>query len=352
MPPMRRITIRRLGALALLALCAGCAKPAGPLLEPGPDAPVWPPPPNEPRVRYLGQFRTNEDLKPRRGFGQRLGRALFGGAEPLRMVGPLGLCTDGGDRLFVAGGAAQTVHVFNLQTREYELWAPPEDTDGFAHPVDVAYDAARGRLLVADAAAATVFVFQSDGAFLGTLGDDRLTRPVGLAIDPVSGDAFVADAGAHRVVVITTDDHVAHEIGERGSQPGQFNFPTYLALGPDGRLYISDSLNFRVQVFDDQGEFLRQIGEKGDMPGYLAQPKGVGVDDAGRLYIVDAHFEAVQLFDNDGRLLMTFGQEGREPGEFWLPVDIGVDGQGRIWVADSYNRRVQVFELLDEETAQ
>ena len=333
-------------ACAALLIVGACGQRPGAILEPGPDAPAWPAPPYEARIRYLGEFRTNQDLKPGRSFIQGVGRTLFGATPATSMVGPMGVCTDD-DRLFVADGAARVVHVFDLGSRRYDQWRPPEDVDRFMFPVDVVCDPT-GRLLVSDSLAGAIYVFDLAGGFVGTLGDDRLERPVGMALDD-AGNVYVADAGAHRVVAISPTDEVVATYGERGSEPGQFNFPTYVAIDSRGRLVVSDSLNFRVQVFDGEDGPARVVGEKGDMAGYFGQPKGIAIDEHDRLFVVDAHFEAVQLFDEAGVLLMSFGREGREAGEFWLPVGVHVDGRGRVFVADSYNRRVQVFELLAQE---
>lgn len=350
----RTATRRAAPALAcILALLLGaCARPPGVLFEPAASLITWPPPPDPARVRYLGQLRSADDLNAPRSGLQQVGRALFGAAEPQGvLISPLGVCTDGADRVFVADREAHAVHVYDLEKRRYQTWRPPDPAGAFFQPTALVFTAA-GRLLVTDSAAGIIDVFTSDGKFLGTLGDNLLERPVGLDVDPTTGDIYVADSAAHQVVVLSQDDVVLRTIGRRGAGLGEFNFPTFVALDPQRRLYVSDSLNFRVQVFDPDGTPLRQIGAKGDMPGYFSQPKGLGVDAQDRLLVVDANFEAVQIFTDQGDLLMAFGQEGHAPGEFWLPVGLMIDHKQRIWVADSYNRRVQVFEIVQPEEHQ
>ena len=341
--------------LALAALVAGammdaggCGRPAGQLFPPVADAPRWPPPPEEPRIRYLGQLATSDDLKAAQSFGDVLARTVFGKGDVHTMLSPYALCTDGQDRLFVADSNAQCVHVFNLKTRAYAEWRPAKADKGFSQPVGIAYDPA-GRLLVADSVAGVLFAFDTQGKPLGGLGAGLLRRPCGVAVDPASRRVYVADTGAHQVVVLSPEGALVSRLGERGSELGQFNYPTNVAVDRLGRLYVSDALNSRVQLFDADLKPLRQIGRKGDMPGTFSQPRGLAVDRDNHLYVIDIHFEAIQIFDDKGVLLLTLGNEGHEPGEFWMPTGLFIDPQSRIWVADSYNRRVQVLEYLPEE---
>lgn len=344
----RRLSGLRPALIALALAIAGCAGSKGPVFAPLQAPPRWPPPPAAPRIEYVGQLRTDRDL----GKGRSLGEVVFGDESARSMLSPYGVCTDGGDRVFVSDGNAQIVHVFDLASRRYESWPAGADdaTDGapaLAQPLGLAWDP-RGRLLVADGVGGQVFVMDGAGRNIGAIGPGVLTRPSGVAVDPASGRIFVADAAAHEVVVFDGAGSVQRRLGGRGVEPGQFNFPTNVALDREGRLYVSDSLNFRVQVFDAELQPLRRIGGPGDRPGSFSQPKGLAIDGDRHLYVVDAHFESIQIFDDAGRLLLTFGREGHGPGEFWLPAGIHVDGRNRIWIADTYNRRVQVFQYLPE----
>jgi DNA-binding beta-propeller fold protein YncE len=328
-----------------LSLLQACGTPPGVIFDPADTVHRWPPPPDQARIAYIGQIKTDLDLKPGRAGLQGVGEALFGKEQPKAMTRPMAACTDG-NRLFVADPDARTVHVFDLTTRKYQQWQPPKDRP-FILPVALAWDAHSKRLLVADSQDGSIAIFDDRGKYLGIIGDNWVHRPCGIAIDNARNRILVVDSAAHQIVVFGLDGSRLSRTGARGSAPGQFNFPTNIALDSQGRVYVSDSLNFRVQVLDENLNPIRQIGKKGDLPGYFSQPKGLALDSDDRLYVVDANFEAVQIFDKDGALLMSFGHEGHGPGEFWLPTSISIDPSGRIWVADSYNRRVQAFERLD-----
>ena len=348
--PPRWARVRRVLATMVFSTLAGCAQSKGEVFPPVQPAIVWPPLPDTPRIQYVGALATEADLKPGKSLFKGLGEALFGKDSIRAMLSPYSVCVDSTrQRLFVCDSNAQMVHVFNLDNRRYEQWRPPEDGHaGFSQPIGVTLDS-RDRLLVSDPVAGTIFAFDAgDGRFLGELGSENLKRPCGLAYDAVRDRLFVADTGLHQIVVLALDGEVIAAIGERGSAPGQFNYPTNVAVDSMGRLFVSDTLNFRVQVFDTDFKPMRTIGRLGDMPGYFAQPKGLALDSENHLYVIDAQFEVVQVFDADGRLLMHFGEEGQGPGQFWLPTGMAIDDSDRIWIADSYNKRVQVFDYRPE----
>lgn len=343
--PCRGARVAAVGVVA--ALVSGCSTPPGVIFDTTGPTPTWPPPPDSPRIRYAGQLRADEDLRPGRSGIANIGDALFGKDEVRTMLSPMAVCTDGGSRVFIADSNAQLVHVFDLKTRRYARWAPGPKEQRLAQPVALAYDPA-GRLLVSDSVGGCVVVFNMSGAVEARLGEGVLSRPCGLVVDRVGGRIIVADAAAHQIAMLSMTGDLLATMGQRGTAPGEFNFPTNVALDRNGRLYVSDSMNFRVQVFGPNLEPLRQIGRKGDMPGYFSQPKGIALDAEDHLYVVDANFEAVQIFDTEGQLLMTFGGEGHGPGEFWLPAGIHIDATGRIWIADSYNARIQAFDYLPD----
>ncbi|MFO0829374.1 MAG: 6-bladed beta-propeller [Phycisphaerales bacterium] len=345
MTALRAIVLICLASFAP-TIVAGCATPPGVLFEPDTAKHEWPPPPDEPRIRYLGSLRSAEDLKPGASGAEAVLQFLFGQERVEGLVNPIGVSGDGGDRIFIVDSGARLLHVYNLKTREHARWAPPPKENHFVQPIAVAFDPVGQRVLVSDSAASVLFAFDVKGKFLGTLGEGSLKRPCGLVVRPTSGEIYVADSEQHQILVLAADGRELRRIGGRGGEPGRFNFPTQVAFDGEGRLYVSDSLNFRVQEFGPDDEFIRQIGRKGDMPGYFSQPKGLALDPEDHLYVVDANFESVQLFDPEGSLLMAFGHEGHGPGEFWLPVGIFIDRDARVWVADSFNRRIQVFQYM------
>jgi len=350
--------LRIMAGLSLLA-AAGCAPRAMTFLTPPEPPVVWPLPPDAPRVRYVGELKSSDDIGQLKPFSQVWDELLYGPKPRPKLVSPQAVAVnDAGDKVAVADVNGKCVHVFDLAARQYAALvqvadargthqdadeSPAHRTDTLESPVAVCW--AGERLWVADSRQGALAVFEPGGAGRW-LARGRLTRPAGMAYCPANQLCYVADAGTHRVSAFDAKGERVVEFGSRGAGPGQFNAPSHMAFAPDNTLVIADSLNFRVQRLGLDGSPIHAFGRKGDAAGDLALPKGVAVDGDGTIWVVDAQFENVQAFTPDGRLLMAFGKEGHGPGEFWLPAGICIDNQRRMWVADRENARVQVFALL------
>lgn len=336
-------------ASAFTIIVTGCARPAGVIFPPDDRAPVWPPPPDPPRIRWLGQLATDADLKPARSGWQAFADAIAGPALINSVSTPAGIAVMRGERVFVTDPTLRCVHVFDLSARTYGAIL---DADGapLAVPADAAVDGSH--LFVSDSARRAVFEFDAGGRFVRAIGRDVLQRPIGVAtasIEPQGGTRlYVVDAVLHACVVFDANGGELLRFGRRGAGPGEFNVPTDVAVHPVVGVVVADTLNFRVQRFTPDGEFIAAFGARGDGAGDFAMPKGIAVDDTGRIYVADAQFENIQVFTSDGRLLLAIGSEGRGPGEFWLPNQLAIDHNQRLWAADAYNRRVQVFQILPE----
>ncbi len=325
----------------LLLLPGGCGTPP-PAPEVAAEAPVWPKPPAEARIRYVRSLSGPQDLGMARSFLRRLADTLFGRTEE-RLIRPTGVAEHGGV-LYVADPGAQALWIFDLGARRFTKVQRLGET-ALASPVAVAVRP-DGAVFVADSWHKQIFLVSREGRLLRTIAADGLQRPAALAYDAATQRLYVADSAAHRISIYGADGARVHAWGKRGGADGEFNYPTHLAFDRDGRLLVTDALNFRVQAFDRDGRFLWKLGRHGDGSGNLAAPKGVAADSGGHLYIVDALFDTVQIFERNGDLLLAVGERGTAAGQFWLPGGIYISPADRIYVADSYNQRVQVFEFL------
>ncbi|MEI6667891.1 MAG: 6-bladed beta-propeller [Acidobacteriota bacterium] len=311
--------------------------------------PVWPLPPETPRIRYVRSYHGLSDFKTKKAPKW---KALLLGDDPSdqkpldALVKPYGIAVSRIGRVYVTDTVARRVFVFDPEAKTLSFLGEA-GTAKLTKPIGVAVDA-DDHVFVADATVNRVFGYGLDGHLFMAIGrEGELDNPSGLAIDRVRNLLYVADAKKHHVLCYSTKDGSSvRTIGKRGGAPGEFNFPTNLFVDGRGQLYVTDTMNFRIQVFDTEGAFVSEFGTQGDTPGSLNRPKGVGVDSEGHVYVVDSSFNNFQAFDANGQLLLFVGSVGRAPGEFFLPAGLYVDDHDQIYVADQGNARVQVFEYL------
>lgn len=325
--------------LSAALLAGGCGAPA-----PSGDAktavkPVWPAPPEDPRVRYEASVSRPRDFGIAPSVLQRAIQ-FVSGREGGHFVRPTGVAERAGV-LYVADPGARTLWILDSTQRRFAEVRKAGEL-ALQSPVAVAVRP-DGAVFVADSSAKKVLLFDRQGTFLRVAAEGGLSRPAGLAYDGQTELLYVADSASHRIVVYDADGTAVQRWGRAGSGDGEFNFPAYLAWGSDRALLVTDALNFRIQAFDPSGRFLWKLGRHGDGSGDFAAPKGVATDGEGHIFVVDALFDAVQIFQRDGALLLAFGERGVRPGQFWLPGGIFISPDNKVYVADAYNQRVQIF---------
>jgi sugar lactone lactonase YvrE len=334
-----------LASLMVVAALVGCQGASGPIF-PEVDPPItWPPPPDTPRIRYVGVLTGEASLGARPQGWEAVQAVLVGPRPTVAFSRPTAVAVDG-SVVYVADIGLGVVHRLDLDARAYAALRG-DPADQLRVPIDVCIGP-NGVVYVVDRERAAIEVFAADGAWRRTVRVDEIAAPVACAWDDVAQRLWIADIAAHALFAIDAQGALVETRGQRGGGPAEFNFPRALALRADGALIVADAMNFRVQVLERDGRLLTAFGQQGDAAGDFAGLRDVAVDSDAHIYALDNQFENVQVFDAAGRLLMAFGGEGAAVGQFALPSGITIDAGDRIWIADSLNRRVQVFQYLTE----
>ncbi len=299
------------------------------------------------KLAYERSFGWEGDVRPKRGFWNKLVDVVAGEPEFHSLVRPYSIVTDSRGRVIVTDPGAYGIHIFDFAQQKYKFISRRDKgKDPLVAPQCVAVDA-QDNIYVTDSEAGKIFVFDASGKFsraIGSLkyGEGFFKRPTGIAVDSAANRLYVSDTLRDKIYVMDLAGSALQTIGKEGSGDLEFNFPTELRLdGPD--LIVVDAMNFRVQVLDRSGGFRYSIGHIGDSTGALFRPKGIGIDSEGDLYVVDGLWGIVQVFNSKGELLYYFGQRGTGTGQFQLPSGLFIDRNDRVFVVDSLNRRIQVF---------
>lgn len=216
-----------------------------------------------------------------------------------------------------------------------------KDVDG------VATDS-RDRVYLLTRGDARVIVYERDGTFVTSWGEDIFTpRTHGICIGP-DDSVWTVDDGDHTVRKFTPEGKqlmvigtpgVASDTGydgktvqsiKRGAPP--FNRPTDVAVAPNGDLYVVDGYgNARVHHFTPNGKLIRSWGEPGTGPGQFHLPHAVFVARDGRVLVADRENDRIQFFSPEGDYLDQWTHVQR-------PTDIYIDREGLVYVSELWWR--------------
>jgi DNA-binding beta-propeller fold protein YncE len=149
-------------------------------------------------------------------------------------------------------------------------------------------------------------VFDRDGHFLRSWGEDVFKRPHGVHMGP-DDTIYCTDDGDHTVRKYTLDGRLLLTIGTSG-RPAPFmsGLPfhrcTHTALAPNGDIYVSDGYgNARVHKYDPNGKLIASWGEPGTRPGQFNIVHNICCDADGYVYVADRENHRIQVFDGNGK---------------------------------------------------
>ena len=271
------------------------------------------------------------------------------------------------------------------------------------------------KVVVSDFESNCLLVFSKDGNLLQTIGKEgkgevEFKSPRGLACTPAN-HIIVAEKGNHRLQEVTLEGQFVrffgtNESGKAGSENGQFNSPTGVAVNSEAIVFATDSLNHRIQYFKPNGTFLgviekrehgnglndpssisiykqlriqgegsrelifvterqghqvqcfekedgmyvsvKMFGERGVNKGQMREPVGIQVDQkSGYVFVTELYNHRISIFSRSGKFISCFGSRGNGPSQFQNPMSIATLGDTRVVITDSGNGRLQVFNILE-----
>jgi len=311
---------------------------------------TWPEAPQDPRIRALQSYSSEQHLgrKPTR---RELFMQFLAGVTPPRshLYQPMDIAvSDDGQRFYVSDFGRTVVFLFDYASRTVTQIG---ERRPFNRPFGLALDGEEN-LYVAEQGNQRIAVLNRELKPIRIIKHPSLVRPGDIEIDRERGLLYVADPSTkasedHSVKVFDLEGNLLRTVGRKGICDGCLFFPAYIAVDTDGNLYVTSTLKSKVDVFNKDGEYVKQFGERGTSYGMFDKPKGVAVDSFGNVYVVDSGWSNVQIFNQDGSVLLFFGARGIHPGLLKNPTGIAIDASNRIYVADYLNYRVSTYELVN-----
>jgi iron(III) transport system ATP-binding protein len=260
-------------------------------------------------------------------------------AEGARLPGPRSITTGLADDVVVLDTAGRVL-VYDANGALKKQWWMPEVSVGRPEGVQVLKD---GRVVVCDTHYHRVITFDPDGKVLQMFGQrgsgpGEFEYPVAVTADDQE-NLYIAEYGGNdRVQKFTNDGKFLRQIGRSGVEPGAFMRPSGLVWRA-GKIYVADAVNNRVQRFADDGTFEAILGLP-DQPLKLNLPYDITLGADGALYVVEYGAGRVTKINWEGRVMGRFGSTGTGEGQFNTPWGLTIDSRMRIHVGDTLNRRI------------
>ncbi|RKU19479.1 hypothetical protein C6500_11045 [Candidatus Poribacteria bacterium] len=246
-------------------------------------------------------------------------------------------------------GVGRKFMVYGQGTHQYTVqenwWTLPEGWE-FGWVPAVAVDS-QDRIYVYSRSEHPMVVFDRDGNFIDSWGDDILKDAHGIFIDD-DDNIYCTERDTHVMRKFTTDGELLMTLGTPdvpAAEGEPFNKPTDLAVGPDGELYITDGYgNARVHKYSPEGELIKSWGQPGTGPSEFDLPHCVRVDPRNRLMVADRENNRIQFFTLDGEYI-------EEWGDLAHPDTIYIDEEELVYIAE-LDQRITIMTLDGEIVSQ
>jgi streptogramin lyase len=185
---------------------------------------------------------------------------------------------------------------------------------------------AKGSVYVFQREPSKIMVFDADGNYLKSWGDDEFPAAHGFRILN-DGVIWLTDRKLQQALKYSLDGKLLQSLGKKGvagddTSEDAFNGVSDVAVASNGNLFVSDGEggNSRVVQFSKDGKLMKFWGTKGSGPGQFDTPHSIAIDSKDRVYVADRGNKRIQVFDQDGKLLTQMTQFGA-PGALFITKD-------------------------------
>jgi sugar lactone lactonase YvrE/cell division septation protein DedD len=285
-----------------------------------------------------------------------------GDAAPIAVIGgsntglsdPAGIALDSSGNIYVANAGAANVTVYpplagsTGPLNEAPIAIIGGNNTGLSYPQGITVDSS-GNTYVADANAASVFVYGSKGNVAPTAtisgSNTGLSGPEGIVLDS-SRNIYVADANAASVFVYSAGStgNVAPTANIVGSNTG-LSTPYGIGLDSTGAIYVADALAATVFVFPRLAGLTSQpnypdvtpLGAVSGSKTGLSYPQGIALDSSDNFYVADNAANSVFVYQagSKGNIAPIPAISAAMTTGLSYPQGIALDSSGKIYVTDA-----------------
>ena len=116
-----------------------------------------------------------------------------------------------------------------------------------------------------------------------TSGGPELFGNIGSFDVDAQGRAFILDDQAQEIRIFDSEGAFVRTVGSRGEGPGEFVQATSVDVSSNGEIWVTEMQQGQLNIFDSTGSLLRE--ERSNSPGSIALPYPGGFDRVGRFNV-------------------------------------------------------------------
>lgn len=260
----------------------------------------------DPEGNFLFEFGGRGIAKPAPG--------IMATWEPGLMNSPAGIDVDENGDIYVADFRNDQIQVFDSEGKFLRRFPDPLEKVGRGASgyggtgiAVTGIEVTDGHVYATDSY--QVVVFTTNGEFVRQFGRPgtaatEMDRPNGLAVAD-DGTIYLADSNNNRVTALASDGTPRWVLGAPvfdlvEQVDNEFGLPRDTAISADNTILVIDAFRFEIVELDRSGKVLNRFGERGAEPGGFNFPNAIDVSDE-LVLVTDKGNNRVQLVELVGR---------------------------------------------------
>lgn len=165
----------------------------------------------------------------------------------------------------------------------------------------------------------------------------QMTEPASVAIPSEGGVIWLSDQGRFRIVKYDPNGRRVGGFEGDTANGDSFDYPSRIALSPDGWLYVVQSTYNNVKVYDPNGTLTQTLE--------IPSPMTVAVNDEMAIIGAQSGFAA---YDRDGNVIGIVGTRGIEDDQFDTVNGVAIDEDSNAYIIDTFNNRISKYDREGE----